>query len=393
MGLLLTPDAALKEACRLFEARILDYVLVERNPSRHAAERVVAHAFMASTFGDEANNIGFSSLWLVGITLGIMIVYATCFLATQTRHPGHTQIILVLCLVMIAGVAGVSALGWLGYFGMRVNLLCFLTPFLVLCVGIDDVFVLVSSVKEVSHTETNVPRVIGKAMAEGGTAITVTTLTSLAAFSVAAATSSLPGFISFNVSLAVALFVNFLSLVLIFPALARINENSMAADREKRCGCFCWRCKCCCHCACDLHLLARCDCASALRRCLTGPYTRMLTKRTSFQCFCAALMVGVVATSGWGSQLDDTGTEGRWLKTGMPDRYFVTDSSYANHIFEDSKDSTTLACSDCHRPLNPSAWEMMPVLYLLLRPSLASLLSLLPRSLAPSLPRSLAPVH
>ena len=86
MGLLLTPDAALKEACRLFEARVLDYVLVERNPSRHAAERVVAHAFMASTFGDEANNIGFSSLWLVGITLGIMIVYATCFLATQTRH-------------------------------------------------------------------------------------------------------------------------------------------------------------------------------------------------------------------------------------------------------------------------------------------------------------------
>lgn len=214
---LLAHDAVLEAAARDWEANAIKY-LTERGHAHATTVRV--SALMESSVGKELAQVTVAALPLIAITLFLMISYANAFLATQTRIPDHTQLLLVGHGALIPAFAGVGAFGWCGYFGLRINVICILGPFLVLACGIDCTFVFVSAMKAVGHEQTSYPKITAMSVAEGAGAITTTTATSVVAFLVAAATSTnMPGFFSFNICLALALFLNWVGFVLLFPAM------------------------------------------------------------------------------------------------------------------------------------------------------------------------------
>ena len=82
-----------------------------------------------------------------------MIAYAICFLATQTRQPDGTMVLVVALAALIPGIAGFSGFGLVAYWGYRLNVLSIIARFLVLAVGIDDAFLLTSCFRAVGHRE------------------------------------------------------------------------------------------------------------------------------------------------------------------------------------------------------------------------------------------------
>jgi Niemann-Pick C1 protein len=75
---------------------------------------------------------------------------------------------------------------WAGWSKIRVNRACALQlmPFIILGVGVDDVFVIVRSMEEVTARNRNapIPEHFRQALTLGGMSITVTSVTNFAAF-------------------------------------------------------------------------------------------------------------------------------------------------------------------------------------------------------------------
>ena len=268
---------------------------------------------------------------------------------------------MVACACLIPAFAALSSFGWMGYAGQRLCILCFLAPFLALCVGVDDAFILVSSVRNQGHASnagdggggrgaTLTPAQLGDALQTGGTAITTTTATSVFAFSVAALTTlNLPGFVAFNLSLALSLALNYIGFVTLFPAMILLNERRIVDGRP------------------DLFFLpwakrkdgggagekgaaaaapqaagagegggdaggaaggakGRCDVGSVLRSVIANKYAKLLTRSRPFQAAVVAACVGMFGASCYGAT-----TLGR----GMPDVNFCTDDSYLRDTLTD----------------------------------------------------------
>ena len=144
---------------------------------------------------------------LIGITISVMAGYLVLMLGTDTRLPGNSQVKVLLGGTCIPGLSGLASFGLLGYLGHGVSVLGTMVPFLGLAVGVDIIFLMVSSVNAVGPDV----QVMVKALPRGGRAATTTTLTSVSAFSIAAATSAdLPSFFWFNIGLVLVLIMNWI---------------------------------------------------------------------------------------------------------------------------------------------------------------------------------------
>ena len=128
-----------------------------------------------------------SDVTLVSITFTLMISFA-CFMLGKFLNPltGHS-------LLANAGVFAV-ALGILSGFGLamwcRVPFVSIVgvLPFLVLGIGIDDMFILVDELDR-QPRGMSVPEVIKAVMVHSGATVTMTTMTDLVAFAVSTSTS------------------------------------------------------------------------------------------------------------------------------------------------------------------------------------------------------------
>eukprot|EP00928_Gymnodinium_smaydae_P029397 TRINITY_DN22155_c0_g1_i2.p1 TRINITY_DN22155_c0_g1~~TRINITY_DN22155_c0_g1_i2.p1 ORF type:complete len:656 (+),score=65.27 TRINITY_DN22155_c0_g1_i2:213-1970(+) len=162
---------------------------------------------------------------------------------------------------------------------------------------------------------------MAKALEHGGLAMTVTSLTSVVAFLVAAATSwNIPGFVSFNLSLAFTLLLNWIGMLFLYPALCALNEKRIAANR--------------------MDLLPCCKSrpnswpfASALRSVSTTTrafvvqrYAPLFERSVIFCLSGTVLILALIGFASFGAAR---------LDHGMPDRYFVRSSSPAQRFFDD----------------------------------------------------------
>lgn len=302
------------DAAPMFEKKIQDYL--ENLNTGHTKVSML----LGMSLGSECANITMSALWLVGLTIMVMLGYAICFLSTQARKEGETQIVLAACSTIIPGLAGFGSFGIMGYVGLDLNVLSLLVPFLALACGLDADFVMCSAVKAVGPDELDIPTIIAKALEEGGTAITVTSVTSVLAFSMAVLTSfNLPGFVGFNANLVFALVLNWIGDMVMLPAMHALNERRMAANRldlmpwKKRKE--------------GTKLSSKMvDPGRFIRNFMVNRYAPLAERSMTFRIIGTILLLGLTAT---GIVLFPA------VKRGMPDRYFVTDDSYVNDFFDD----------------------------------------------------------
>ncbi|KAL5012271.1 hypothetical protein ScPMuIL_010822 [Solemya velum] len=170
---------------------------------------------------------------------------------------GDTTLLVITVLLMISFASSVTAggnvlsdrshLGRLGVFTASLGILggfglvcgagmLFVTidgvaPFLVLGVGLDDMFILLSGLADTYGHITSIEDRIGETMRTSGMAITITSLTDLLAFSVGAL-STFPAIRSFCTYTAVAIFATFIMFITFFLACMTLHEQRVKSDRH-----------------------------------------------------------------------------------------------------------------------------------------------------------------
>ena len=324
-----TSDAALKEVQTQWETKVADYLVGKRYPHADAIRATVG---VESTFETAMQD----SLWAltpwIFVVVVVMVLYSGAFLATQTRtcQGEATQFSLVAQGSAVSGLAGFSSFGWMYYLGFEsINVLCICAVFLVAAVGVDCTFIFVSAMKA-TGSSTPLADAVPMAMAEGASAITLTSLTSICAFLVAAATSSAqPAFVKFNTVMAIALLLNFLGFITFFAGWQVHNEHRIADGKK------------------DLNPLAKrdttrrlpgwVDVGGKLRLLINNAYApnlidhRALGKPLYCKLLGLAVMLAtfIVSCAFVGS-----------IGVGMPDEYLVLDSSYLYDLKADFRDRT-----------------------------------------------------
>ena len=176
-----------------------------------------------------------SDIKLIVVTFTVMISFA-CLMLGKCLNPstGHSLLAMSGMLSVTFGIMagfGLSMFAQTPYVSI-VGIL----PFLVIGVGIDDMFIIVDELDRV-HPDQTIPKRLGMVMRRVGPAITMTTMTDLLAFAVGT-TSIFPSVVYFCTYAALSMAFAFFFLVTIFVAFMTYDCKRMNAGRSDMVPCL-----------------------------------------------------------------------------------------------------------------------------------------------------------
>jgi len=191
------------------------------------------------SFGDEFGGAIRGDLIMVNVSMFALIIYCSIMLG-QCR-PGKTRVALAILGVMTVGMAIGASMGICSALGLFYSPLASVLPFLLLGLGVDDMFVIAISY-DITDPNLPIPERLGRCLAHAGSSIMVTSLTDFLAFLIGG-TTSLPALRMFCFYAAVGiLFILFLQ-VFLFSAMLAIDER-FKADKMNDMACCCSGCPC-----------------------------------------------------------------------------------------------------------------------------------------------------
>ncbi|XP_069116344.1 patched domain-containing protein 3-like [Argopecten irradians] len=192
---------------------------------------VVSVAYAATISKDEelSKNIS-GDLKFFCLTILIMLVYARCATSggncvSERQNLGRASV-LATCLAIA------SSLGLLSALGVKYVEIAGIMPFLVLGIGLDDMFILMSCLAD-AEVKSSIEERIMHTMRTGGVAITITSVTDFLAFAIGA-TSVFLGVQNFCLFTGTAIIFCYLNQLAFFMPCMVINERRVAAQRH--CG-------------------------------------------------------------------------------------------------------------------------------------------------------------
>lgn len=173
------------------------------------------------------------------LVLGYLIVFVYVLLML-----GKCDCIEQKFYLSIGGILGVAmgiivSYGLCSAFGFFYSAAHTVMPFLLLGIGIDDMFVIVQCLNTLSEKEKckQIEDRIGATMAHAGVAITITSVTNFIAFGIGAS-SSLPALRSFCVYASIGIIIIFFFQTTWFVALLAIDERRVETQRNGCCCCI-----------------------------------------------------------------------------------------------------------------------------------------------------------
>lgn len=176
-----------------------------------------------------------AEMYTVIISYAVMFVYITISLGKISGFRTfftESKIILAIGGIVIVLVSVVCSLGFFGYLRLATTMLTIeVIPFLVLAVGVDNVFMLVHAFQRIDRMETpETPDAIGIALGKIGPSILLTTASECCCFAIGGL-SPMPAVNTFAWYATVALLVDFLLQITAFVALLAIDERRSASGR------------------------------------------------------------------------------------------------------------------------------------------------------------------
>ncbi|XP_060072048.1 patched domain-containing protein 3-like [Ylistrum balloti] len=190
---------------------------------------IISVAYAASISKDEelSKNIS-GDLKFFCLTILIMLVYASCATSggncvSERQNLGRASV-LATCLAIA------SSLGLLSVIGIKYVEIVGIMPFLVLGIGLDDMFILMSCLAD-ADVKSSVEERIMHTMRTGGVAITITSVTDFLAFAIGA-TSVFLGVQNFCLFTGTAIIFCYLNQLAFFMPCMVINERRVAARRH-----------------------------------------------------------------------------------------------------------------------------------------------------------------
>ena len=192
---------------------------------------------IARSFGDIAGSTILGDLGLFGGGYVMMFLYCSLML-------GNLNCVEQRSVLSIAGIIGVGmgivvSYGLCSAVGLFYGPMHSVMPFLMLGIGIDDMFVIVQcwqTLDKEARSRSMVER-FGLAMRHAGSAITVTSLTDITAFGVGGLTK-LPALKSFCIYAAVGILATFVFQSTFFVAVFSLDQRRQEADRNAFCPCL-----------------------------------------------------------------------------------------------------------------------------------------------------------
>lgn len=124
---------------------------------------------------------------LISITFMIIFILASILMSIGTNCISAPGMLLPTAGILSAGFGITSAFGFLSYIGYKSCNLSFVAPFLVIGVGVDDMFIIYSAYRHThskSGDKMDIAEVISNSLRRSGVSITITSLTDFFAFMV-----------------------------------------------------------------------------------------------------------------------------------------------------------------------------------------------------------------
>ncbi|XP_061179563.1 patched domain-containing protein 3-like [Saccostrea echinata] len=196
---------------------------------------------IAYTFSDsletELNKNTNSDIKLFSVTFTLMMVYASIASLTINCNNVANRMNLGFAGILAPVLAIASAFGFVSAIGVEFTNIVGVMPFLVVGIGIDDMFILMSGMADAPPlTKVSIKERMKFMMKKSGVAITITSITDLLAF-VIGATSVFKSIRNFCIYTGVSVFFCYLNQLFFLSPAIRINEQRTMEKRHFCCSC------------------------------------------------------------------------------------------------------------------------------------------------------------
>ncbi|XP_034489627.1 NPC intracellular cholesterol transporter 1 homolog 1b [Drosophila innubila] len=207
----------------IWEKRFVDFM---RNYSSenldiaYSAERSIQDAIVELSEGEVGT---------VVISYVVMFLYVAIALGRIRSCLGFlrdSRIMLAVSGIVIVLASVICSLGFWGYIGITTTMLAIeVIPFLVLAVGVDNIFIMVHTYQRLDHSRyETIHEAIGEAIGQVGPSILQTASSEFACFAIGAI-SEMPAVKTFAMYAAAAILFDFLLQITAFVALMAIDEQ------------------------------------------------------------------------------------------------------------------------------------------------------------------------
>lgn len=199
----------------------------------YSAERSIQDAIIELSEGE---------VYTVLISYLVMFVYVALALGKLTSCVGflsESKIMLAISGIIIVLASVACSLGFWGYFDVVTTMLAIeVIPFLVLAVGVDNIFIMVHTYHRLNRQKyKSVAEAIGEAIGQVGPSILQTAASEIACFAIGSL-SDMPAVKTFAMYAAVAIFFDFLFQITAFVALMALDERRYESGRLDLFCCF-----------------------------------------------------------------------------------------------------------------------------------------------------------
>ncbi|KXJ81281.1 hypothetical protein RP20_CCG020355 [Aedes albopictus] len=212
-----------------WEKKYIEFMEQYRNPLMdiaYTAERSIE---------DGIDAMSEAEMFTVIISYVVMFVYITISLGKISgirTFFKESKIILAVGGIAVVLVSVACSLGFFGYLRLATTMLTIeVIPFLVLAVGVDNIFMLVHAFQRIDRVQTpETDKAIGKALGQIGPSILLTSASECCCFAIGGL-SPMPAVNTFAWYATVALFVDFVLQITAFVALMALDERRVASGR------------------------------------------------------------------------------------------------------------------------------------------------------------------
>ncbi|XP_071954155.1 patched domain-containing protein 3-like [Antedon mediterranea] len=190
-----------------------------------------------TSFDTESANAINGDLMILVFGYALLLVYIIIMLSkfTLVEH----RVYIAICGVATVGFSIVVAIGFCSMIGLIYTPVHSVLPFLLLGIGVDDMFVIVQSWDNLSKDEKkmSIPEQCSLALKHAGVAVTVTSVTDISAFLIGA-TTILPALRSFCVFCGIGIIFLFFFSIMFFTPMLCLDMRRVNNKRDACCCCY-----------------------------------------------------------------------------------------------------------------------------------------------------------
>nr|XP_022901687.1 protein patched homolog 1-like [Onthophagus taurus] len=227
-----TADWASPEALE-WESEYLKYMAALKRHTRNLTINYMA----ARSFGDISNDTMFQDFHILALGGILMVIYIQLIFSKYNWVEGRVILgfigLFTIAMAFLVGCGLCSLIG-IPYGPVHPSL-----PFLLMGLGVDDMFVILCCWYELSEEERklSLSEKIGNMLKHAGVSITITSITDILAFLVGAYTI-LPSLRSYCLYAAAGIFMTFVFTTTFFVACFSIDERRIQSNRDCCCPCI-----------------------------------------------------------------------------------------------------------------------------------------------------------